>query len=628
MHGILTFPTAFSSGLGLHPFIHVASLTSLESLDLNDEQLFTRESPTSHTASDAEHIDPMDSSDQAPLQAEMQQLPDGTAGAMELDPNNLAQMSGVLNNQLDPNTISIMMANPSLIPDPSLMGLPLQDPSLMMNPLLMANGHAAALPPQPNGGISAGKSMFSSPSQLNRTRTDIASEEIALYDRQIRLWGMAAQAKIQSANVLLITMRALANEIAKNLVLAGIGSLTILDDATITELDLGAQFFLREDANVIGQNRAQAASVALQELNPRVKIHVDTDGAKLKGPSYFGSFDIVIATDLDPDTFHLINTSTRLHGKAFYAAGTHGMYGYIFSDLIEHDYVIQRDQGNMPTTPKQETRTRSIVNVTTKKEGGKIIESVTKRELYSTWFLASDLATLPEEYTKSKRRLKSVTPALSCLRALWEFMQLQGGRVPSTSDDLKLFTQVAMQKHKALGLPGETLKPEFLRSFLQNLGSEIAPVTAILGGQLAQDVINVLGQTQQPIQNMVIFDGTTMEALMYPLHPEGSLGANLLSSGEPMVTNGGGMMIPPMNGLAGMPLDVNAMAMLPQQNNIAIPGGLPHEAMALGTIPLQDPIAQPVPQQVPQPPNPEPTPAATEQPSGENAAAPSGQASS
>ncbi|RCI15991.1 hypothetical protein L249_2990, partial [Ophiocordyceps polyrhachis-furcata BCC 54312] len=322
-------------------------------------------------------------------------------------------------------------------------------------------------------------------SQMQATGDEsiVSADEVALYDRQIRLWGMAAQAKIQNASVLLITIRALANEVAKNLVLAGVGSLTLLDGNTVTESDLGAQFLLSDEGDVIGQNRAQAASVALGKLNRRVQIHVDTDNVVAKGPSYFAGFDVVIATDLSPDSFNIINTATRLNGKAFYAAGTHGMYGFIFSDLIEHDYVIEREAGNT--------------------DGAKTMESVTKRELYSTWFLASDLATLPDDYVKSRRRLKSVTPALSCLRALWEFTEVKGGALPGNRDDLRLFTQMATQKHKALSLPSETLRPDFLRSFLQNLGSEMAPVAAIVGGQLAQDVINVLGQTQQPIQNLV-----------------------------------------------------------------------------------------------------------------------------
>lgn len=47
-------------------------------------------------------------------------------------------------------------------------------------------------------------------------------------------------------------MKSLANEVAKNLVLAGIGSLTILDHQTVTEEDLGAQFFVHEEH--LGQN--------------------------------------------------------------------------------------------------------------------------------------------------------------------------------------------------------------------------------------------------------------------------------------------------------------------------------------------------------------------------------------
>ena len=41
-------------------------------------------------------------------------------------------------------------------------------------------------------------------------------------------------------------MRALSNEIAKNLVLAGIGSLTVQDDQLVSDDDLGAQFFISE----------------------------------------------------------------------------------------------------------------------------------------------------------------------------------------------------------------------------------------------------------------------------------------------------------------------------------------------------------------------------------------------
>lgn len=49
-----------------------------------------------------------------------------------------------------------------------------------------------------------------------------------------------------------MSIKALANEIAKNLVLAGIGSITLADHQTVTEDDLGAQFFISEDD--VGKN--------------------------------------------------------------------------------------------------------------------------------------------------------------------------------------------------------------------------------------------------------------------------------------------------------------------------------------------------------------------------------------
>lgn len=58
--------------------------------------------------------------------------------------------------------------------------------------------------------------------------------------------------RMRNAKVLLVSMRALANEVAKNLVLAGIGSLTVLDDGVVSEDDLGAQFFVSEEH--VGQN--------------------------------------------------------------------------------------------------------------------------------------------------------------------------------------------------------------------------------------------------------------------------------------------------------------------------------------------------------------------------------------
>jgi len=81
---------------------------------------------------------------------------------------------------------------------------------------------------------------------------ELSADEIALYDRQLRLWGIEAQNRMRRANVLLITMKALGNEIAKNLVLAGIGSLTVMDSDVVTERDIESEFLVAEED--IGKN--------------------------------------------------------------------------------------------------------------------------------------------------------------------------------------------------------------------------------------------------------------------------------------------------------------------------------------------------------------------------------------
>ncbi|VDN24186.1 unnamed protein product [Gongylonema pulchrum] len=75
------------------------------------------------------------------------------------------------------------------------------------------------------------------------------------YDRQIRLWGDEGQSRIENANICVLGSSALACEIMKNLVLAGIRSVQIVDAARIVAPDFGSNFFLDGE---IGEPRAKA----------------------------------------------------------------------------------------------------------------------------------------------------------------------------------------------------------------------------------------------------------------------------------------------------------------------------------------------------------------------------------
>ncbi|KAF9966837.1 hypothetical protein BGZ70_001058 [Mortierella alpina] len=131
-------------------------------------------------------------------------------------------------------------------------------------------------------------------------------------------------------------MRALSNEVCKNIILAGVGSITLLEHETVTEEDLGAQFLIRHED--IGRNRAEAAAEKARHLNPRVKVIVDQDDIAKKTDSYFTQFNIVCLTGVNPDQLLRIDNACRGSKTGLYAARTHGFFGYIFCDLTHHEY--------------------------------------------------------------------------------------------------------------------------------------------------------------------------------------------------------------------------------------------------------------------------------------------------
>lgn len=398
----------------------------------------------------------------------------------------------------------------------------------LSNPVLPMNGFAPMPEPTfinmplPTNG--ADPSLFAMP-----TQQDMSNDEIALYDRQIRILGFQVQEKLRRANVLLIGLKALGTEIAKNLVLAGVGILTILDSDVVTEEDLGSQFLITEDQ--IGLNRAEAALPELKKLNPRVELYTDPNPVVTKDPEYFQSFDITIATDLLMEILISVNMSCRTHDRKFYAANTYGMYGFVFADLSSHTYIVEKPRSNKPAkVGDMDSATNTVKAVISKQEGETTIDIITHEETYSPLPLAN-LSPLPAKIRNTRRSRIRVPPLLTCLRALFDFQTWSNGRYPGHNQaDLAVFTKLVNEKHLELQLPVETLRAEFLRSFLQNLGAELSPVAAFLGGFVAQDVINVLGEKEQPLQNWLLFDGEEFSASQFSIHPLNNEGMEMINT--------------------------------------------------------------------------------------------------
>lgn len=102
----------------------------------------------------------------------------------------------------------------------------------------------------------------------------VGSTEIdeSLYSRQLYVLGHEAMKRMGASNVLIVGLKGLGVEIAKNIALAGVKSLTLYDPAPATVADLSSQFFLRTED--VGQPRDVATAPRVAELNAYTPVSI------------------------------------------------------------------------------------------------------------------------------------------------------------------------------------------------------------------------------------------------------------------------------------------------------------------------------------------------------------------
>jgi len=158
----------------------------------------------------------------------------------------------------------------------------------------------------------------------------VQSDEIdeGLYSRQLYVLGEEAMKRMAKSNVLISGMGGLGVEIAKNVVLAGVKSVTIHDVKNATIQDLASQFFFREAD--VGQNRAEVTCPRLQELNNHVPVKAHTEALT---PDFVKTFSVVVLTASPIDEQLMVDTTCRDNGGALVLAETKGLFGHIFCDF-------------------------------------------------------------------------------------------------------------------------------------------------------------------------------------------------------------------------------------------------------------------------------------------------------
>lgn len=154
-------------------------------------------------------------------------------------------------------------------------------------------------------------------------------------------------ARMAASNNLISGLGGLGVEVAKNVILSGVKSVTLQDATTTTWDDLCSQFYLRKAD--IGKNRAEQCLKHLSELNPYVSVLTSKEPLT---PELIGKekYSTVVVTE-SSGVSNLLEIGNWCHdnGVSFILAETKGLFSRIFCDFGP-DFSVLDVNGENPVT--------------------------------------------------------------------------------------------------------------------------------------------------------------------------------------------------------------------------------------------------------------------------------------
>jgi len=172
-------------------------------------------------------------------------------------------------------------------------------------------------------------------------RGDQRKIDMDLYSRQIGTFGIEMMGKLVQMKVLISGLRGAGAEAAKNLILAGPQAVVLHDDAKVEARDLGANFCL-SDADVGRRTRAEASLAHLAQLNPYVAVSVHQGPLT---EELVASCSVAVVFDATQADLLRWNEFCRARTPAvgFIAADSWGLAGRVFVDFGDSFMCYDKD---------------------------------------------------------------------------------------------------------------------------------------------------------------------------------------------------------------------------------------------------------------------------------------------
>ncbi|KAL8709951.1 MAG: hypothetical protein Q9220_005401 [cf. Caloplaca sp. 1 TL-2023] len=169
----------------------------------------------------------------------------------------------------------------------------------------------------------------------------------SLYSRQLYVLGHEAMKRMGSSHVLIAGLRGLGVEIAKNIALAGVKSLTLFDPEPAAISDLSSQFFLHPDD--VGKPRATVTAPRVAELNAYTPVSVYPSQTLTDNLDDLRQYQVVVLTGTAMKDQLTISDFCHANGIFLVIADIYGLFGSIFTDFGEK-FAIADPTGENPVS--------------------------------------------------------------------------------------------------------------------------------------------------------------------------------------------------------------------------------------------------------------------------------------
>ena len=362
--------------------------------------------------------------------------------------------------------------------------------------------------------------------------------DVKRYDRQIRLWGLDTQRGLLGARILFVGVDGLMHEVAKNLVLAGVGHVCVQDGGDVSAADVGAggQFCVAA-ADAGKKGRAEATVEKLRELNPQVELvarRAEPDAEMLRTYHYVvatgGAAGVRRATAItallegDADGAaepaakraraadaadaaaakgsngrHLTLPPRAAHTGAaslpkLLACGTFGLYGFCAFDLGAQPY----------TKLEKKKAAADAADLTADGDAEPEMETKKYRVLYPSVAQAFGV-----DWAALTKHVPKLYPALQLL------CDDDG---PADGLAARLL-EARAARLAASGAADSAVPEDVVRSVAEHASHELSPVCAIVGGIIGAELIKLISGKDPPMNNVFLFDGHKSEGVVHRLGP-------------------------------------------------------------------------------------------------------------